>query len=323
VSGLRVLVTGCCAPIGEHLVRRLLDDSRVECILAVTGNPVDTFPMSPSTRLSVSRVNLSSNRAVHRLLFEQAKAQKIGVVVHTAMHHSATDEGPKVHAYNVDSVRHLMALCERHPTIKRFVLRSAAAVYQVQRDLPVLIAEDHPLNMAGHAPQWVRDRIQADLSACVRMGMSPLHITVLRMAEVLAPGTGSQLFDYLESRVCLQPAGFDPMINVMSIQDAVGALSDAIGAMEQGVFNIPGADTLPVSLVIERWGRIGIPALGAILSPLYRLRRRLTGHDFRYGMNRRSFIYSGVLDGSRARDVLGYVPSHPIEWPVADASAVG
>ena len=135
------------------------------------------------------------------------------------------------------------------------------------------------------------------------------------MAEVLAPGTGSQLYDYLQSPVCFRPAGFDPMINLMSIDDAVDALRSAIHAKEQGVFNIPGADTLPVSVCIQRWGRIGIPTVSAWLSPIYRLRRRLTGHDFRYGMNRRWFIYSGVLDGRRAKEFLGHVPAQPIDWP--------
>jgi len=148
------------------------------------------------------------------------------------------------------------------------------------------------------------------------MGMGRLRITVLRMAEVLATGTGSQLYDYLESPICFQPAGFDPMINILTIDDAVDALIRAIHCPDQGVFNIPGADTLPLSEVILRWGRLGLPAVDSILTPLYRLRRRLTGHDFRYGMNRRWFIYSGVLDGRRAREALGYVPSHPIDWPV-------
>jgi hypothetical protein len=52
------------------------------------------------------------------------------------------------------------------------------------------------------------------------------------------------------------------------------------------------------------------------MTPLYRWRRQLRGHDFSYGMNRRRFHYSGVLDGRRARDVLGYVPSTGIDWPV-------
>ena len=317
------MVTGAGAPIGEALVRSLLDDSRIGHVLAITGHPVASFPVPPSRRLTVEQVDMSRSRRLHRLLFSTARDLRISVVIHTAMHLSATDEGERVHAYNVESIRHLLALCERHPTIKRLVLRSASAVYQVQRDLPVLIGEDHPLNMAGQAPQWVRDRIEADLSACVRMGMGPLEILVLRMAEALSPGTGSQVYDYLQSPVCLQPAGFDPMINLMTTKDAVAALKSAIHSSEQGVFNIPGADTLPLSTAIKRWGRIGLPAIDSILTPLYRLRRRMTGHDFRYGMNRRWFIYSGVLDGRRAREVLGYVPRHPISWPITDRLATG
>ena len=52
------------------------------------------------------------------------------------------------------------------------------------------------------------------------------------------------------------------------------------------------------------------------MTPLYRWRRQLRGHDFSYGMNRRRFHYSGVLDGRRARDVFAYTPTHPIDWPV-------
>jgi UDP-glucose 4-epimerase len=133
---------------------------------------------------------------------------------------------------------------------------------------------------------------------------------------VLAPGTGSQLFDYLASPICLRPIGYDPMLNVLSVSDLVAALSKAVHAEEQGVFNIPGYDTLPLSACIRRWGRTAIPVPGAWMTPLYRWRRKLRGHDFSYGMNRRRFHYSGVLDGQRARDVLGYEAATPIDWPV-------
>jgi UDP-glucose 4-epimerase len=312
-----VLVTGASAPIGERLVRSLLDDSRVQHVIAVTGTPAETFPIPPSKRLLVIQADLKKSRQFADLLFGPAKQHKTSVVIHTAMHRSAMAQGSRVHALNVQSVRNLLDLCERHPTIERVVLRSASAVYQVQRDLPLLIAEDHPLNMARNAPQWIRDRVEADLTACVRMGVAPLKITVLRMAEALAPGTGSQMMEFLDSPVCFFPAGFDPMVNLITIDDTVHAISCAVHARSQGVFNIPGADTLPLATAIRRWGRIGLPTPNGLLGPLYRLRRRLTGSDFRYGMNRRWFIYSGVLDGNRAQEVLGYVPSHPIDWPAA------
>jgi UDP-glucose 4-epimerase len=311
-----VLVTGASMPIGERLVRFLLEDSRIGHVVAVSRDDPKTLPIGPDDRLDVYQVDLSSSRRLHDLMFGPVREVGVDVVVHTAMYQSAYAEGSRVHRFNVEGVRSIIEFSERHPTIKRLVIRSSADVYQVQRDLPNLIAEDHPLNMAGHAPQWVRDRVEADVSACTRMGMSRADICVIRMAEVLAPGTGSQLFDYLQSPFCLRPAGYDPMINVLTIDDAATALQRALHSDSLGAFNVPGADTLPLSECIRKWGRVAIPVPGWLMNPVYRARRRLTGLDFRYGMNRRRFHYSGVLDGERARSVLGFVPSHAIRWPV-------
>lgn len=312
------MVTGASCPVGEQLVRALLDDSRVDQILAVTGEDPDLFPIPPTDRLVVVQVDLVRARRVHALLFGPARDMRVDTIVHLATHRDATQEGRKVHAFNVEAIRSILQLAERHPTISRVVVRSDAAVYQISNDLPCLIGEEHPLNLAGRAPQWIRDRVEADITTCTRMGLSPVEIVVLRMTEALAPGAGSQLYDYLQSPICLRPAGYDPMLNVLTIKDTVGALQKAVHSGAQGVFNIPGADTLPLSTAIRSYGRIGIPVPGMWLNPLYRMRSRLRGHDFRYGMNRRRFHYSGVLDGTRAQEILGFVPSHPVNWPVND-----
>lgn len=311
-----VMVTGVDTSVGEMLVRSLLADETIGQVLAVGSRPPeDALPFSHAGRLTYIQLNLLKERRIKNLLFGPARDLGIEVIVHTAMTSSAADIGRQAHALNVDATRSLLQLCERHPTIHRFVLRSYAEVYEVQADLPVLIGEDHPMNLSQNAPQFVRDRVEADLHACVQMGLSRLQIVVLRCAEVLAPGTGSQLFDYLESPICLRPMGFDPMLNVMSLKDVVAALECATRAPEQGVYNIPGADTLPLALAIHKWGRLGIAVPSAWMTPLYRWRRRLRGHDFSYGMNRRRFHYSGVLDGRRAREVLGYAPSWNVDWP--------
>jgi len=151
--------------------------------------------------------------------------------------------------------------------------------------------------------------------------MSPVSIVVLRCAEVLAPGSGSQLWDYLQSRVCLRPLGFDPMINVLSVADAARAIRLAAAGAGHGVYNVPGADTLPLSRIIARWGRRDVPVPGPLLAPLYRLRTWSVGFEFRYDLNLRRFHFGGVVDGTRARRELGYEPRHPIAWPRPDRPA--
>ena len=104
----------------------------------------------------------------------------------------------------------------------------------------------------------------------------------MRCAEIFAPACGSQLWDYLESRVCLRPLGFDPIVNLLSVPDAVAAFTGALHARATGVFNIPGFDTLPLSRAIVEAGRADSPVPGPMLAPLYGLRRWIAGFEFRY-----------------------------------------
>ncbi|MFN7953125.1 MAG: NAD-dependent epimerase/dehydratase family protein [bacterium] len=310
-----VLVTGATTPIGTALVRTLLAQPHIRNVLAVAAEPRSRTPYrNADPRVRYFQLDLTRQRNVRELLFGPARDLRVEAVVHTAQHRRATEGGPRVHALNVDAARDLLHLCEEHPTIQRFVFRSSAEVYRVKAEEPVLIQEDHPLELSPRAPQWIRDRVEADLTVCARMGLVPLHIVVLRAAECFACDVGSQLLDYLGSRVCFQPLGFDPMLNLVSTADLVLGLALALETQAQGVFNLPGADTLPLSKAIQLAGRRGIPAPGLVLAPLYALRSRIIGTDFRYDLNRWRFHFSGVLDGRRAKAELSYVPTHPIDW---------
>ena len=79
-KGLSVLVTGASAPIGEKLVRALLDDSRIRHVIAASGHAPTTFPVPQSERLSVVQVDLKKTRQVHNLLFGPARDQGVEVV---------------------------------------------------------------------------------------------------------------------------------------------------------------------------------------------------------------------------------------------------
>ncbi len=315
-----VLVTGATTPVGRRLVEVLLDSGGDTRVLAVGIESEALSQLPAHERLTYRRVDLRRERGVRELLYGPARDLRVETIVHAAHHRSASDVGSKVHAINVESTRSLLLQAERHPTIRRFVFRSHVEVYGVRTDLPSVFAEDHPLNFSPSAPQWLRDRVEADLTVCARMGMCELQIAVLRTSECIGPQCGSQLFDYLRSRVCMRPMGFDPMLNLLSVEDLVQALMSATGSDAQGVFNIPGADTLPLSAVIERVQRVEIPVPGPLLRPLYRLRALTRGTQFRYDLNAGRFHFSGVPDGTRAEQVLGYAPRFPVDWSKVTAS---
>lgn len=312
------MVTGATTPIGRRLVGTLLDEPDTELVLAVGAEP-DPMPLGahPPARYRYRQVDLTRSRELHDLLFSDARQLGVDVIIHNALHRRARDEGPHIHALNVECTRELLTLAERHPSIRRFVFRSAAAVYRLDPRRSTLLVEGDPLDLSPSAPQKVRDRVEADLTVCARMGMSRLEVAVLRCSEILAADVGSQLHDYLSSKVCFRPLGFDPMLNLLSLEDATRALVLAARGKSIGVFNIPGVDVLPLSSAIRLWGRLEIPVPGPLLSPLYGLRASALGMDFRYDLNHRRFHFSAVLDGRRAREQLGYEPRHGIAWPAA------
>ncbi len=316
---MKVLITGATTPVGAALVEHLLAQPDVELVLA-TGREREParrahVPLERDDgRLLYRGTDLTHQRAVHDLIWGEARALGIDAVVHGMQHRCPHDTGRAVRLQNVEAAREVLLACQDHPTIRRLVYRSFAEVYALRHTTSDLIDEESPLCFDPDAPQWLRDRVEADLTVCAHFG-GPLQIAVLRCAEIIAPCSGSQLWDYLSSRVCLRPLGYDPMLNVLAPEDAAAAVTAALRSEECGVFNIPGHDTLPLSRAIAESLRADIPVPGPLMAPLYRLRRKLAGFEFRYDMNVRRFHFGGVLDRTRARTRLGYTPRTPVTWP--------
>jgi UDP-glucose 4-epimerase len=310
----RLLVTGATTPYGIALCRALLERDEVEGVVAVGLESREGAWLLSDPRYRYVATDLTRSRNLRDLLW--GPAHEVDCVLHAAAHRSARGLGRRAHRLHVDATRLLLQLVEEHPRARRVVFRSDGAVYRIDNRQPAVIDETSALELEPRAPQWIRDRVAADLTVCTRMGMSAASIAVLRFAECLAPLMGSQLYDYLTAPVCFRPLGFDPMINVISVADMVAATVAALCSEADGIFNVPGLDTLPLSLLIRKWGHRAIPAPGRLLGPLYRARSMFERSEFRYDMNHWRFHFNGTLSGERAERILGYHPRHGIKWPI-------
>lgn len=300
-----VLVTCASEPPGLELCRALA--MRAPVIACGPDPEQEMAPLLEETGIRYLQADLSHSRQRRAVLFGPALEAGVDAVLHAPSFDPHRPHG------NADTLRELIHLCERHPTIRRFLYRGTADVYRSGPGDPAVIDEEHPVEPDEEAPSWLRDLVEADQAACAHLGGSRLRIAVLRCAELYAEGAHGQLRRWLDSQPCLRPLGFDPVVNLIGKDDLIRAVSLALRSQAAGVFNIQGADTLPLSQLAAKEGRSCLALPDPVLSLAYRL-RALAGPSFDYRTNRPRFHFGGVVCGRAALAAFGYQPRTPIRW---------
>jgi UDP-glucose 4-epimerase len=308
-----ILVTFVSAPPGLELCRALAPHMPV---LACGPEPEAAVAPLLGAGVRYLATDLAHSRNRCALLFGPALDAGVEAVVHAPC---CDAHRPHLAA---DVLRELLHLCERHPTIRRFLYRSTTEVYRIGAGDPALIDEEHPVEASALAPLSLHDLVEADQSACAHIGTSRLRVAVLRSAELFAPGADGPLRRWLRSQPCLRPLGFDPVVNLISGEDLVRAISLALREQVSGVFNVAGADLLPLSALAAKAERRCVAAPDPIASAWYRV-RSLTGPAFDYRTNGPRLHFGGVPCGLSALAAFGYQPRTPIRWSAPLPSAEG
>jgi UDP-glucose 4-epimerase len=294
------LVTGATTVLGRAVARRL---ERVGHVVGVRARhePAESGGSSIAIVADLTRA-----ADVRKVMLGLAAKHKVDTVVHLG----TTSSICAAAGSNGTSTRLLLDAAERVSTIRGFVLRSSALVYRAGHDDAVFMNERHPLDFSCPSPEQ-RDRLDADVSATQRIADSSFRIAVLRLSEVLSGEPSGAFANYVQLDPCCRPMGFDPMINVLSLEDAAEALARAAELHPRGVFNVPGADTLPLSELMHRLGRSCWPMPDPAIQPLYALR----GIEPSCYAGLRPLLHHGaVIDGELARAAFGYRPEHPIAF---------
>jgi UDP-glucose 4-epimerase len=301
-------------PLDRVIVEALQADptiDRIVCVYPLGRTPASPLRATSAVKLHFAQADFSSYRSLREVLSSRA-LEDVDTIIHVLQESERVSRDHFVSA-SAEGTRSLLHLALEHASARRFVLRSFASLYRLDNREPVFIDENHAVDLE-HVAVSLRACAEADFVACEKFSNSELQTVVLRCAELLAPGGHNPLYDYLSSRVCLRPLGYDPMLNVLSPEDLACALRRAASSTATGVFNIPGYDTLPLSELAAAARRISLPIPGPALSPLYALRRAFTGLRFQYSSDETRFHFGAVLDGSKARQTFGYVPEHSVDF---------
>jgi 1-acyl-sn-glycerol-3-phosphate acyltransferase len=129
----------------------------------------------------------------------------------------------------------------------RLVLRSRAYAYGSCTKNPGMMTEDRvsllPEKCADQ--RWLR---MEEIAA------SHPNSASVRLTNVLDPGEGDLLVRQLSGRKGIAPAGHDPNVQFISVEDAAGALAAAVESNAAGIFNAAGGGAVPLKRAFRAAG---------------------------------------------------------------------
>ena len=308
----RVLITGVGSTLGRRLTAMLLADDRVARVVGVGEEPdAPRMPGSATARFTYRQVNLLKRRELTALFrSNEFRSGEIDTVVHLAFLHRPEFTSKATHRLNVEGTKHFLDECLAQDGVRKFVFRSSGMVYKLEPHGPVELREGDDLNFDSDRHPIIKDEVDAELLCRAKMDNGRMRIVVLRPSAVVGPGMHTYFNVYLESKVTVRVAGYDPMINIVHVQDVVRAIQLSIFEDVQGIYNVDGLETLPLSELIRRTETKTVPVPEALAVRANRAFRRLRLTRFHADVDIERLKYSCVLDASKARRELGYEPVH-------------
>lgn len=305
---MKVMITGATEGFGLLLTKKLSNIPEITQIIALKSSDIDYNDESTENN---SKLEFATAKNLRPRALEDVfkKNHDIDVVVHLAYTNKLqrNETGKFIHETNVFGTMRLLELCKKY-NVKKFIHKSPSSIYGANADNPVLIKEDFPLR-GNRTYQTLRDKIEADILCQIHMNEnSNPKIVILRFCGIIGDHIRSPLNTLFNQPFVPMLLGFDPMFQIIHEDDVIEAITLAILKKDaEGIFNVAGKYTEPITKVIRRLNRVPLPisslALELLYKPIFMLKRE---HTFPFDTS--YWKYPFVVDTTRARDILGFEP---------------
>ncbi len=273
-----VVVTGVSGYWGQQVARQLLAEPNLR-ILGIDARP----PERVERGLDFIKADIRNP-----LLADLLRVEGVDTVVHLAWRERQWRREEDFESNVLGSMQLIGAAVDAG--VRQIVLKSTMAVYGASVDNAIALPEDLPLR-ARSRYGYVRDTLDLEVSLKEFAAEYPdLRLSVLRFPSVVGPDVDTPLTRWLRRPILTELLGFDPLLQVIDVDDAVRALVHAI-LTEAAVGPCNVAADGAVSLC-QMAGLFGKPVL-PILHPL-------------------TYWGSSVLATTRAgRNALTWLPIEP------------
>ncbi|HZR82612.1 MAG TPA: NAD-dependent epimerase/dehydratase family protein [Candidatus Binatia bacterium] len=304
-AGGVVAVTGIRGAIAGRLLRRLEEDDRYEKLVLIDSRPADV----PIRRAVFHRVDLAEPLADDRLA-HVLRTEGVETVVHLALRDSPRNPAGRWHEIETFGTMNLLnaaADCAARATpLGAIVALSTAMVYGAKASNPAYLPESAPLE-GGAEPGFVRDKVDVERQLAEFAAESRIRVCVLRPCWTLgrAPTIAARL---LRQSPAIAVLGFDPVLQLLHVDDLVDALKAAVDRRRKGCFNLAGPGVLPLSALFRAVGRAPVRVPGPIAPLVSDLLWRARGVGLGVSLDYLRHLW--LVDSERARAELAFAPRH-------------
>src|SRR5690606_21955455 len=258
-----VMVTGVSGNLGRRLAKR---QHRKEKGIGVDRRP---FPGRPKD-MEMYELDLRKKKAED--LFRR---HRIKAVIHMGIMHDPRMNQEESHSFNVLGTSRILECCARYG-VEKLVVLSSSNVYGPSPDNSNFLTEDAPL-MAASRFSNMRDLIEVDMLAQSFFWKHPqVQTVVLRPVHIVGPNIKNAPSNYLRLQRPWTVAGFDPMVQLIHVEDAARAMVEALRPEPRGVYNVVGPGEAPLSAILRALGRKPVPvphfAARPLLNTLFKYR---------------------------------------------------
>jgi UDP-glucose 4-epimerase len=304
--GRKVVITGISGRLGRIVARRLHHEAGWQIV------GLDRRPMSGRPKdIEHHQFDLRSKKA--RDVF---RTGDVDALVHLGVMHDPRARPAELYSWNITGTTKLLEYCQTY-RVPKVVLLSSANVYGPRPDNPQFLTEEAPLLAAQRFPA-MRDLVEIDhLVSTFLWRAQQTETVILRAVHIVGPVHNAPS-NYL--RIPRPPVllGFDPMVQLVHVEDVAESIAAALAPGRRGIYNIVGPGEVPLSAVLKELGRQ--PRL--IPHPLA---KPVLGIAFALGISsfpvaELDFIrYVCMVDGRRAAAELGYRAKHGLRETIRAA----
>jgi len=304
-----LLITGVCGGVGRVLLRQVL---AATTDWNVVGIDKRNWVLDTPARFEFRRVDMRRGAAE-----DVVRTVRPDAIVHLAFISDQSVSRDRRHLVNVQGTQRLLEWCARYE-VPKVVLLSRATVYGARPDNASLIPEDMPLRL-GAAYSELSDLVEFDhLARSWMWEHRETDLVLLRPVNIVGPNVREgMLYRYLSGDPVMTALGFDPMMQLLHEDDAIGAIRCALRADEgRGIYNVAGPGALPLSVLLRELGRRRLPVPHPLLSVADRFAfllgwSKLPSHAIDF------LRFPCVVDGSRIRRELGFQPTRSLGETIA------